>query len=184
MQKSLIKKKEFDLVSIKTKDLKKNLMLSICKLKNSYWSWTIPKQLEWLKKNAKKEDINNIMVINNRLIGYTLLRKRIAYVNNKPLKYFYFDSFLIDKRFRNKGYGRVLLLFNNKILKRLKKHSFLVCPKKTISFYSKYNWKILTKNSFKIMDHKPTWIKNKKNLYGMVYNLDKKIKKKMLYFLN
>ena len=180
----MLKKIKFNLISVKTKNLKKNQILSICKLKNSYWYWTIPKQLQWFKKNVKKEDINNMMMFKNRLIGYTLLRKRIAYVNNKPLKYILFDSFVLDKRIRNKGYGKNLILFNNKILNRIKKHSFLICTKKTISFYSKHDWKVLPRNRFKIMDHKPAWFKTKKSINGMIYNLDKKIKKRLYYYFN
>mgnify|MGYP001443059466 FL=1 len=107
--KNFNKKIKVNIISVKTKNLKKNQILSICKLKNSYWYWTIPKQLKWFKKNVKKEDINNMMMFENRLIGYNLLRKRIAYVNNKPLKYIYFDSFVLDKRMRNKSLGKKLL---------------------------------------------------------------------------
>ena len=74
-----MKKLKFNLISLKTKNLKKKQILSICKLKNSFWRWTIPKQLEWYKKYAKKTDINNMLMLDNKLVGYTLLRKRVAY---------------------------------------------------------------------------------------------------------
>ena len=125
------------LISIKTKNLKKKQILSICKLKNLYWRWTIRKQLEWHKKTSKKTDINNMLIINNRLAGYTLLRKRNAYKNNKSFIYYYFDSFVLHKKFRNKGFGKTIILFNNKILNKLKKHSFLICTKKNNSFLFK-----------------------------------------------
>tara|TARA_B100000965_G_C19364380_1_gene657430 strand:+ start:159 stop:722 length:564 start_codon:yes stop_codon:yes gene_type:complete len=182
--KNFNKKIKVNIISVKTKNLKKNQILSICKLKNSYWYWTIPKQLKWFKKNVKKEDINNMMMFENRLIGYNLLRKRIAYVNNKPLKYIYFDSFVLDKRMRNKSLGKKLLLFNFKTLNRIKKHSFLICKKKQIPFYLQYGWKVLPKNRFKIVDHKSAWFKNKKEINGMIYNLDKKIKNKLYYYFN
>ena len=184
MKKFSHKKLKFTLISLKTKNLKKKQILSICKLKNSFWRWTIPKQLEWYKKNAKKTDINNMLIFDNRLVGYTLLRKRIAYENNKPLIYYYFDSFILSKKIRNKGFGKTLIQFNNKILNRLKKHSFLTCSKKTISFYLKNNWKILPRNKFEIMDHKPAWFSKKTNINGMTYNLDIKIKKKIFYYFN
>ena len=175
---------KFSLLSIKTKDLKKEEILSICKLKNTYWPWTITKQFEWYKKTAKKTDINNMLLINNKLVGYTLLRKRKAIKNNKSFIYYYLDSFILHKKFRNKGVGEILILFNNKILAKLKPHSFLTCLKKTIPFYLKYNWKILPKNRFKIMDHKPAWFKSMSSVNGMTYNLDKRVKKKILYSFN
>ena len=184
MKKISQKKLKFNLISLKTKNLKKKQILSICKQKNSFWQWTIQKQLEWYKKYEKKTDINNMLILDNKLVGYTLLRKRIAYENNKPLIYYYFDSFILSKRIRNKGFGKALIQFNNKILNKLKKHSFLTCSKKTTSFYLKNNWKILPKNKFEIMDHEPAWFSKKTSINGMTYNLDRKIKKKISYYFN
>ena len=132
-----------NLVSVKTIGLKKKQILSICKLKNLVWPWTIKKQLEYFKKTVKKNDINNLLIFKNKLIGYSLLRKRKAYINNKSVIYYYLDSFSINKNIRNKGYGKALLLHNNKIVKKNKKHCFLICPQKSVSFYSKFDWKTL-----------------------------------------
>ena len=76
------------------------------------------------------------------------------------------------------------MLFNNKILDKLKKHSFLICEKKTIPFYLKYNWKKLSHSKYQIMDHKSAWSNSKNSKNGMTYNLDKKVKKKIFYYLN
>ena len=181
---SLMKKFKINLISLKTKNLKKKQILSICKLKNSFWRWTIPNQLEWYKKNVKKTDINNMLMLDNKLVGYTLLRKKIAYVKNKPLIYYYFDTFILSRKTRHKGFGKTFIQFNNEILNKLKKHSFLTCTKKTISFYLKNDWKILPKNKFKIMDHKHTWFNKKTSVNGMTYNLDRKIKRKIFYYFN
>jgi hypothetical protein len=181
---SLMKKFKINLISLKTKNLKKKQILSICKLKNSFWRWTIPNQLEWYKKNVKKTDINNMLILDNKLVGYTLLRKRIAYVKNKPLIYYYFDTFVLSRKIRYKSFGKTFIQFNNEILNKLKKHSFLTCTKKTISFYLKNDWKILPKNKFKIMDHKHTWFNKKTSVNGMTYNLDRKIKRKIFYYFN
>ena len=123
---------KINLHSKKTKNLKKKQIVSICKLKNSFWPWTLKKQLEWFKKNTKKNDLNNMLIINDKLVGYTLLRKRNAYLNKKLLIYYYFDAFVIHRKFRNKGLGKVLILFNNKIIDKQKKHSFLTCSIKNI----------------------------------------------------
>ena len=73
---------------------------------------------------------------------------------------------------------------NNKIIKSLKKHSFLICKKNLISFYVKFNWKILPVTRFKIMDHRPFWFTNKSSINGMTYNFSNKVKKKILYYIN
>jgi hypothetical protein len=172
------------IISIKTKTLKKSQILSICKLKNTYWRWTIKKQLEWFEKTSAKNDINNMLIINNELVGYTLLRKRRAFENNKSFFYYYLDSMMLHKKTRKKGFGKILMLFNNKILVKLKKHAFLTCTKETVPFYSKHDWKLLNKNKFQIMDHKPKWFNKKISLNGMTYNLSKNVKKKIYYKLN
>ena len=182
--KKLQQKPKINLISLKTKNLKKKQISSICKLKNSFWPWTIKKQQEWFKEKVKKTDINNLLMLNNMLIGYTLLRKRKSIIDNRPFIYYYFDTFIIHSKFRDKGYGKKLILFNNKILKREKKHSFLTCEKKMVPFYLKFNWKISPKNNFKIMDHKPTFFKKEADINGMTFNFNKKFKKKILYYLN
>ena len=52
MKKIFQKNLKFKLISIKTKDLKRKQILSICKLKNSFWPWTIQKQFKWYKKTT------------------------------------------------------------------------------------------------------------------------------------
>ena len=172
-------KKSF-LISVRTKFLKKNQIASICALKNTFWPWTQPKQIKWFKKNVKKNDINNLLIFNNQIIGYTLLRKRKSYINNKSLIYYYFDTFIVNRKYRHRGFGKALILFNIKILKKLKKHAFLTCAKKEVSFYRKYNWKILSNKMFKIMDHKHFWFKKTSNVKGMTFNLTRKVNKKYI----
>ena len=138
------------------------------------------KALAAKKRRCTRVSMNNI---DNNLIGYTLLRKRYAYQNDKPLIYYYFDSFIIHKKFRKRGLAKILILFNNNIIKKLNKHSFLTCPKKITPFYLKFNWKILTKDKFKIMDHKSAWFRSETSQNGMTYKLHKKSKKKIFYYL-
>jgi len=176
--------KKINLISVRTKDLTKKQILSICKLKNTFWRRTVSEQLKWLKKNVKKMDINNMLIINGNVVGYTLLRKRNAYVKNKRLRYFYFDTFLVHRNFRKKGLGEALMKFNNKIIKNFKKHSFLICKKELVSFYVKFKWKILSATRFKMMDHNPQWFTTESSANGMIYNFNTKIKKKIIYYIN
>ena len=176
--------KKSSLISVRTKFLKKNQIKSICALKNTFWTWTQPKQLKWFKKYVKMNDINNLLIFNNQIIGYTLLRKRKSYINNKSLTYYYFDSFIVKREYRHRSFGKTLMLFNIKILRKLKKHSFLTCTKKEVSFYRKYNWKILSNKMYKIMDHKHFWFKNASSVNGMTFNLTRKVNKKILYYFN
>lgn len=175
--------KEIELISIKTKNLKKNQLTSICKLKNSFWSWTISKQLSWFKKNIKAEDINNLLFFKNKLIGYTCLRKRKFCQRKKEFFYHYFDAFLIKKQKRHLGFGKILMNFNIKILDNLKSRSFLLCQRKNIEYYKKYKWRFLPKSKFNLLDHNPAWFKKKNQICAMIYG-KWNIKKKLYLYLN
>ena len=65
--------RKITLISKSTKSLSKKEIILICKLKNSFWRWTISKQILWFKNTAHKNDINILLLINKELAGYTLL---------------------------------------------------------------------------------------------------------------
>lgn len=69
-------------------------------------------------------------------------------------KYFYFDSLIIDKRFRNKGISHFLMKLNSQVIKNHNKISFLICIDNSVKFYKKFGWKLMLKKNFSIRDHK------------------------------
>ena len=42
---------------------------------------------------------------------------------------------------------------NNQVIQKNNKISFLICKKNLIRFYKKFNWKIISKKKFFIVDH-------------------------------
>ena len=62
--------------SIKTSKLDKLQINQILKLKNSYWNYGYKSQLQWFKKNAYQNDLHNLILVNNEIIGYTFLANR------------------------------------------------------------------------------------------------------------
>jgi len=158
------------LKSVKTKHLTKVIILKICKLKNSHWKKGINSQIKFFKKHCKPNDTNNLLYFNKNLIGYTLLRRRKFYEDSKIKNYFYFDTLIINKKFRDLGISVFLMNFNNYIIKRNNFNSFLVCEKKLIKFYKKFNWKLKDKKKIRIDS-----LKKNKNI--MSYNYKKNSKK-------
>ena len=122
-------------------------------------------------KNVKNNDFNLFLKKDKTLIGYTLLRKRILKYNHQKKYFLYLDTLITSQKLRNRGYGQLLLGFNNFIIKQNKLIGFLVCKKKNINFYRKTGWKLLSKNKFKIVNKKT------KNLYGLIFNAKKNKKK-------
>ena len=170
------------LKSLNTRELDKNLIRKICKLKNSFWIWDLEKQIEWFSDNVKKKDIHNLLFKEQKLIGYTLLRYRKVEFEKKRSSYYYFDTMIIDKKERSKNYGRDLMLFNNLMIKKKGIHSFLITSKDKINFYKKHHWILLKKKNFELLDHKLKWLK-KSDVNGMVFNLKENYKLKKKYYL-
>jgi hypothetical protein len=166
----------FNLISKKTSELDSVLKNKIFLLKKEVWNYSIANQNKWFKKNLKKNDIHNMCFFKKKLVGYTALRRRTLKINKTSNKYFYFDTFLIKKDYRNMGVGSLLMKFNNLYIKNKNLISFLLCYKKTIEFYKKCGWQILNKKNFEFMD------KKNKKLFCMIF--PKKNKNKYYLFIN
>ena len=164
--------------SVVSKKLKEKEILNICKLKNTHWKYSLKSQLKWFKENVKKDDLHNLVYLKNKLIGYNLLRKRTFILKIKK-NYLYFDTLIVSKKYRNKKIGIKLNIFIIEIIKKSKLHSMLICKKKSSNFYKKFNWKIIIKKNFKIIDHVyPT------SYMGMSFNQNKILSKnKIEYFV-
>ena len=173
---------KLNLKSIKNKNIPHCLIEDIIKLKSQEWKYSLNLQKKWVKKNVQPNDIHNMLFLNNKLIGYTLLRKRILILTNKTKKnkkYFYFDTLVLDKKYRggkigNKTFGEIIMSFNNKIIKKHKYISILHCYKYMVKFYKKFDW--VLENSHKIYTHK-------KKLNIMIFNPQKLIFSKIFFNL-
>jgi hypothetical protein len=135
------------------KDLSKSEIRNICYLKNTEWNYGMRSQFEWFKRNVKKNDLHNLLLLNGKLIGYTFLRKRICYFANRKSIYFLLDCLVIKKKMRKKNFSNLLMSFNNNIITSNKKISFLFCYDDLLNFYKKLNWVLLKKDKVKILDN-------------------------------
>ena len=167
------------LASVKKKNLTKNDIKQICLLKNSFWKYGLKKQLIWFKTYIKKNDLNVLLKINDKIVGYVLLRKRTLYISKKKYIYLLFDTLIIKKNFRKKNLSKLIINFTNIIMIKEKKIGVLYCNKKLINFYLLFNWKKINKKILNIVDHHTS-------LYPLIYNLDinikiKKLKKILVY---
>ncbi len=140
--------KSFEFKSIKTINLKKKEILSICKLKNTEWKYGIKSQLMWFKKNVKNNDIHNMVFLKKNLVGYNFLRKRIFLLNRKKKNYFYFDTIIVLKKYRKIKIGKLICELSLKIIKKSNFHSILICENRLIKFYKKFKWGKSIKKKF------------------------------------
>ena len=157
--------KDLILKSILTKKLKKNEIIAICKLKNTYWKYGMESQLKWFDKNVKANDIHNFIFLKEILVGYVLLRRRKYLLKKIRKNYLYFDSLIILKKYRKIMIGKKLLNFVIKIIKKSKLHSLLICKKKMFNYYNKYSWQRVINKNTELIDHKYP-----KNMLMMYFN--------------
>ena len=58
--------KELLIKSKLTKKLKKKEILSICKLKNTYWKYGVRSQINWFNENIQDNDIHNLAYLKEK----------------------------------------------------------------------------------------------------------------------
>ena len=157
------------------KNLNNNgLLKKIAKLKNQEWNYGLNNQLKWLRSNIKRNDLHILLQKNKKLLGYVLLRSRsIINMNKIKGKYFFFDTIIIHKKFRNQKLSGVIINKANTIIKVKNKFSVLLCNKSKIKYYQKYNWKITKKIRILNYDSKKTiMVYNKKDLKNINISID------------
>ena len=160
--------------SIKTKSLTTAKIKKIISLKKQIYKFSLSSQKRWFLKNINSNDINNFFIYDKNIIGYTALRIKKGFLNRKQIDLLIFDTFLVDKSFRKKGFGTELMKFNNHIIKKKKMGSLLICEKSMIKFYKKFDWYNFNKKKIKFSNHNMNKksvmlnnikIKNIKNLF-------------------
>tara|TARA_B100000886_G_scaffold339213_1_gene303998 strand:- start:7744 stop:8256 length:513 start_codon:yes stop_codon:yes gene_type:complete len=161
------------LISHKSGNLPKKIQIKILKLKKEYWKYDLKSQSDWFKNNILINDIHNCLFFKKILAGYTCLRKRKLIQSKRKIPFLLFDTLIIKKKYQKNRFGKNIMKFNNKIIKKKNCPSYLLTTKKNISFYLKNDWKIINR-SFTFKNHK---VNKDKILMG--FNLKKhKIKKK------
>ena len=156
--------------SIKTSELDKKQIDQILNLKNTYWKYGYESQLTWFKKNSHKNDVHNLIIINDEIVGYTFLGSRtfeILHLSKiiKKLPYILFETLILSYKYRNFFYVSKLMKFNSKIINKKKNPSFLLCHNPNVKLYKFFGWSSINVSDFKVPDHP-------RNLKGMVYNFD------------
>jgi len=136
----LIQKKN----QINNKTLKK-----IFSLKKEHYSYSILSQKKWFEENIKSKDLNILFFLNKNLIGYNVLRDINIRFLKKKINYLLFDTLIIKKKFRGKGYSKFIMNISMTILTNSNKKSFLFCEKLMIPFYENYGWKVITREKGK-----------------------------------
>lgn len=140
---------------IKNKNIKNNQILSISKLKDSFWRYGIKNQKIFLRSNTNANDLHILAYKNKEIVGYVNLKIKLFKKNDntKKNKFFLFDGFIVDKRFREINIGRNIIKISKKKSKLLKMPILLLCKRSIMPFYKKLNFKIIPKKKYQLLNH-------------------------------
>ena len=163
-----------DIKIIIKKNIKdKDTISKILKVKDSEWRFGLKKQKLWFKENIQKNDIHILIEYKKKIIGYLLLRDRKCNYNKIKKNYYFFDTLLIIKKFRQKNLSKLLINKSLELIKKKKYFSVLICNKNKISFYAKFGW--MLSNKIFILDYK-------EKKHKMIFN--KKINRRLDILIN
>ena len=126
---------------ILTKNLSKNNIKLINLLKNTHWKYGTKSHISWFNKHIKSNDIHNLAYLKEKLVGYVLLRNRNFLIKEKIKNYLYLDTLIVSKKHRKLNIGHTLSSLAEKVIKKSKLHSMLICEKKLEPFYKENKWK-------------------------------------------
>jgi len=141
---------------LKLQQLDKKLIKNICNLKRTFWKFSLNSHLIWFKNFVKKNDVHILLYNKKILIGYNLLRTRTFFKNSYKTsnKYFYFDTLIIAKKYRGKNFSKRIIEKSLKISKKSDLPIILICQKKSVNFYKKYEFELINNNKVQFVDHK------------------------------
>lgn len=135
-------------LKLPTVELNKKLLKKIIFLKNKTWKYGVKSNLTWFEKNIKKNDTHLMLFQNQLLVGYVCFRSTDFNIFKTDKDFLLLDTFNIRKSYRDKGFGKKLILLSNEYIKKRNKKSILFCDSKIKSFYKKHGWKIKNKKNF------------------------------------
>ena len=69
----------------KHSEISNETLKKIIILKKQEWKYTYKSHSDWIKKNIKPSDFHILLFLKDKLIGYTMLRKRQMFTNKKKI---------------------------------------------------------------------------------------------------
>ena len=162
---------KLNLQLIKSKDLSKKALHMIVKLKKQSWDYSTSSQIKWFLNYTKTNDKNYLFFYNSKLVGYTLITKRLLICKNVKSYYYLLDTIIIDKNYRMKGFGKYIISLLLKNYFKLKYPLLVITEKKNHLFYKKNNLIKISKKKIVFKDYNT---KNKIILTNKLYNFIKR----------
>ena len=159
-----------------TIELEKSELNAILELKQQHWKYDYESQLQWFKKNIKKNDLHLLIYEQAELIAYLNAVWIDVEINSEQIKALGIGNVCVALCYRNIGFGQLLMATINSFLKSQNICGFLLCKDALVAFYEKSDWKVIVPQKVTIDQHPYT-----QNVMGYHLGIDfSKIEK--LYF--
>jgi hypothetical protein len=141
--------------SVGYKDITPIKLNQIVNLKMQHWDYSRGEHLNWITANIFDGDYHLLILDDlDYLIAYLNLVKVTVNYSSNSAEYFGIGNVCVDKKYRAKGFGLLLMNFATFKIKQLNVTGILLCKEDLNSFYHKAGWNLYSGSSF---------IKNKLN---------------------
>ena len=165
VEKKKNKNQMLNLIKVKTEDLSIKQIDKICRIKMQKWKFNYKSQKNFLLKNYNLEDIHQMVLIKDKIVGYNCLK----FIKNLNKIIMIFDSLIVDKNYRGMGISSIILFSSiNEIINK-KKQCYFYSDKTLQKYYEKFGWvrinkkkiKMIKKNNIILMKFQSKFLKTK-----------------------
>ena len=139
-------KSKINYKKIFTKNPPKKQVFDILKIKKKEWKYGLKSQQNFFSKNYHSDDVHNLIYIKNNLVAYNCLK----FIKNKNKKIIIFDSLVVDKKYRNLGISKIIMLKSIKEISKHNKNAYLYTDKTLLKYYREFGWIKINKNKLDI----------------------------------
>lgn len=129
----------YTLQCIKHKNVSKQQLDIIIKIKSVAWDYSYDQQLKWINENISDDDVHCLLLENGNPVAYMNLIDTWINVDGKNFDMFGVGNVCSYKK--GHGYGGILMHKINEFIELNKRIGLLLCRDQLIPFYSKYGWK-------------------------------------------
>ncbi|WP_151830069.1 GNAT family N-acetyltransferase [Acinetobacter junii] len=150
----------FEIKLIKHQDVTDQDIKEVIDLKSKQWSFSLDKQMQWIKNNMKNSDFHMLLLLDKKSVAYLNLIDIELIVNGITRKGLGVGNVCAIEK--GKGYGFELMKEANKIITNLNKIGFLFCKEPLLNFYNSLGWEELEPKNYNVRGD---------NLKVMIFNI-------------
>lgn len=132
---------KYILQCIKHKDITKQQLDDIIKIKTVAWNYPYERQLTWIDEHIHENDIHCVLLCDNRPVAYMNLIDTWMCIDGEKISIWGVGNVCSIEK--GMGYGKELMEKVNSFILAQSKVGLLFCRDKLVSFYIKFGWNLV-----------------------------------------